>query len=125
MWPTILAGLGALQQYSQAKDAQKVQEAQNQLAAEKDRTAWVTKQWGQPTFTARNPYLTMLDGAMQGGMSGLAFQQQGGVGSSPEASEKALASITPRKNMYASLLNPQDPNEKWKLKSMYGINYEG
>lgn len=63
------------QQYLSAKDAQKDQKAQNQLAAAKERTSYITGRGGQLQTGAPNPYTAMLNGAMQGGISGLSMNQ--------------------------------------------------
>lgn len=73
--PMAMAGLSAVQQNLKARDEQRNQDIQNQLAAERDRTSYITNRPGQLQLGARNPYSAMLDGAMQGGIAGLSMGQ--------------------------------------------------
>lgn len=68
--------LGAGSSYLQQQEQQKNQNAQNELAAAKDRTSYITGRGGQLTTGAGNPYQALLAGGMTGATQGMAFSQQ-------------------------------------------------
>jgi len=101
----ILGGLGAGTNLIKGKQQQKQQDINNNLQAEIESTSWATGRNGRPSFNAQNPYTAMLDGGLQGAVSGYA---QGQSMENAEAKRNLLnamaSSYGPSQSIYSQMM---------------------